>query len=110
MSRNTLRFVDACLAGDRLADEIDDFVDQWHEGESQEPLSDFLGFTPEEYAVWIKMPDSLEWILHARRTGRPIFALLEEAGSAKPTNALPALSPEDVAELAAWLKRMGRTR
>lgn len=109
MSRVALSFVDACLAGQRLADEIDDFVDQWHEGESQEPLSDFLGFTPEEYALWVENPDSLGWILHARKTGRSIFSLLEEMGSATPRIAARSLSsPEDVGELNEWLKRTGR--
>lgn len=80
MPRSTLSFIDACLAGDCLTDEIDDFVDQWHEGDSQDSLSGFLGFTPEEYAVWIKRPDSLEWSFHARRDGPADFCPLEGSG------------------------------
>ncbi len=108
MSRSTLRFVDACLAGDCLADEIDDFVDLWHEGESQEPLSEFLGLTPEEYALWVEKPESLEWILYARSTGRSIFSLLEEMDSATPKIAARSLSPEDASELIEWLRRTRR--
>lgn len=108
MSRSTLRFVDACLAGDCLADEIDNFVDLWHEGESQESLSDFLGFTGEEYALWVEKPDSLEWILYARRENRSIFTLLEEMNSARPRIAARSLSPKDASELVEWLRRTGR--
>ncbi len=44
----TDRFVNLCLRGEALADQIDDYVDQWHNGDSEEELSDFLGLTPEE--------------------------------------------------------------
>jgi len=108
MSRSTSTFVDACLAGVCLADEIDDFIDQWHDGDSQVPLSDFLGFTPEEYAVWVEKPNSLEWILYARKTNRAISTILAEIDPATPRIAGRSLSPEDASELVEWLKQTGR--
>ena len=108
MSRESLAFVDACLGGDCLSDEIDDYVDRWHEGDSRLPLAEFLGFTPEEYAVWVEMPNSLEWILYARKTGKRIGTILSEIVVANPRLAARSLSPEDADELIKWLKRTGR--
>lgn len=63
------RFVDRCLGGGVSADEIDDFVDQWHESDTAESLAEFLGFTAEEYASWVERPAALEAILEASRKG-----------------------------------------
>jgi hypothetical protein len=108
MSPNRNKFLDRCLRGTSLADEIDDFVDAWHESDSELPLSEFLGFTPEEYSIWVEMPNSLEWILYARKTRRPIGAILSEVDTASPRLAARSLSPEDADELVKWLKRTGR--
>ena len=68
MSPRPSSFVDQFLRGDCVLNSVDDFVDQWHVGDSTLPLSEFLGFTPEEYAHWVECPDSLETILFARKT------------------------------------------
>ncbi len=66
------KFVDRCLRGEVLVDDIDDYVDLWHEGGEDVSLHDFLGFTPEEYALWVERPDSIKFILNARQRGRPL--------------------------------------
>lgn len=61
-------FIDAVVAGVRDLD-IDDFVEQWHEGEEQSngPIHAFLGMTEEEYHRWVIDPSALEAIVQARR-------------------------------------------
>ena len=66
MSRDDLTFVELCLKGEASADEVDDFVDRWHEGDADVPLHEFLGLTRDEYARWVEAPDSLTLTLSAR--------------------------------------------
>ena len=68
MSKTESNFVARCLAGDALVDDIDDYIDRWHDGEGSpdESLAEFLGFTDEEYKLWAENPDFLPFILNAR--------------------------------------------
>jgi hypothetical protein len=72
MSRETANFVDLCLSGEALSEEIDDYVEAWHEGGSGLPLHAFLGMTREEYGSWVEEPSILNVILEARMRGKPI--------------------------------------
>ena len=47
------RFIDACLAGDAILDDIEDYIDFWHDNETGVELYEFLGMTSGEYAKWI---------------------------------------------------------
>ncbi len=67
MSKSWKSFVEACLAGEARADEIDQFVDQWHESDFGCSLADYLGFSDEEYAEWVENPQSLSVILFAHQ-------------------------------------------
>jgi hypothetical protein len=102
----TGRFVDLCLRGDALADEIDDFVDRWHGSDSKEELSEFLGFTPEEYALWVERPNYIDFIFYARKKGCALSSLR----NVEQTHRIAArsLSVEDAEELTEWLKKTGR--
>ncbi len=73
MSKTALNFVERCLSGEALPDEIDDYVDLWHEGEGdpEASLAEFLGFTKEEYKQWAENPNLLTFILRARKCGAP---------------------------------------
>lgn len=59
-------FVDRCLAGRSRPEDVDDFVDLWHEGADPRSLAEFLGLTDAEYARWLTDPTSLANILRAR--------------------------------------------
>jgi hypothetical protein len=69
-------FISACLRGDVLVTDVDDWVDRWHDangtpnGQSQS-LPQFLGMADEEYALWVEHPESLRFVLAARRRRRP---------------------------------------
>jgi hypothetical protein len=71
MSKPDATFVEKCLSGDAFADDIDDYIDQWHEGAGQGELHEFLGFTEEEYALWVERPEALGRILDARKQHLP---------------------------------------
>lgn len=67
---NPATFMDLYSAGHAMADEIDDFVDRWHE----EPpaagrlvlLYEFLGMTRDEYEAWVHDASVLPQIVRAR--------------------------------------------
>ena len=107
MSNAETTFVQKCLAGEALADDIDDYVDLWHEGEGDPgaSLAQFLGFTDTEYRLWAEKPHLLPFILNARRGG----VSLDNVRDYDEPYRLAArdLPVEDVEELTQWLKRIG---
>lgn len=62
-------FLDLVLAGDACQDDIDDFVDRWHDGDASCSLAAFLGMSDDEYALWVEKPSSLRLILQAHAEG-----------------------------------------
>jgi hypothetical protein len=66
MSRPKKSFVELCVHGKASPDEIDDFVEQWH-NHPEGSLHDYLGMKKSEYALWVKNPDALAGIIKARR-------------------------------------------
>ena len=98
-------FVELCLLGDRLPEEIDDYVTAWHAGEGCVPLHQFLGMKRSEYNLWVLDPDVLPFILDAHRTGTDAGELIEQF------NALPMAARADsvgrARDLARWLKAQG---
>jgi hypothetical protein len=79
---NRASFFDLYSQGHALADEIDDFIDQWHEGADSAtrsmPLHEYLGLTREEYEIWVLNPDVLPHVLIARREARPLPELVNQ--------------------------------
>lgn len=67
MSDLPSNFIDLALSGNAGLEDIDDFVDAWHESDGSVTLPDFLGMTPDEYALWVSNPETIEVILRARR-------------------------------------------
>ena len=49
-----LSFVEALRNGDADYEDIDDYINAWHEGDSTLPLHEFLGMTWSEYCIWAK--------------------------------------------------------
>jgi hypothetical protein len=52
-------FIDLCPDGKVDFDDIDDFIDRWHETPRGAELHDYLGMTQEEYSLWLRVPDAL---------------------------------------------------
>ncbi|MCW7469597.1 hypothetical protein [Leptospira kanakyensis] len=103
-------FIDLCLAGERFIDEIDDFIDEWHDSESEQSLSEFLGMTKDEYALWVEKPGILSYIIHARKHRVSLFDELKDIVS-KSNLSMAARTSEgskDAEILIQWLQSTGR--
>ena len=86
---------------------IDDEIDAWHEADTTVPLHEWLGFTPDEYQLYVEKPVSICVILAARHHNRSLKELL----AAKDATSLIAARGASVAEMTAlrkWLKATGR--
>lgn len=67
MSDTETKFMAGLLDGIYLLEEVDDFVDKWHDlSRPTEPLHEFLGMTWQEYSLWANDPDILSDIASAR--------------------------------------------
>ena len=62
-------FLELVLAGEVQREDIEDFIDQWHEGETACSLAEFLGLSDDEYALWVEQPTALELIIQAHTVG-----------------------------------------
>jgi hypothetical protein len=67
-----LPFFQRYLNGEVLAEDIDDFIDSWHENSDRKEIFEYLGMTKEEYSLWLHEPDSLPRIARARRIHLPV--------------------------------------
>ena len=52
-------FMGRYLAGEVEAEDIDDFVEEWHKGEHHASLAEFLGLADDEYWRWVKDANAL---------------------------------------------------
>ncbi len=76
------KFVDLCVMGQYHIEDIDDFIDEWHEGKGNEDLHEFLGMSWEEYALWVSNPYVLPDIIKARKENKCIQDVLQEKSPA----------------------------
>jgi hypothetical protein len=95
-------FLDACVSGEALLDEIDDYVAKWHQSDVQTPIAKYLGFTPKEYEAWVEKPDILGYIVVARAHNKPLEDTIKEGIAAR------SPSRDGAKALLAWLKKTGR--
>lgn len=62
-----LSFVQAVLAGQATADQVDNWVDKWHESDAiGVELHDFLGLRESEMESWLNEKLTLEEIIASR--------------------------------------------
>jgi hypothetical protein len=110
MSDRSRSFVERCLAGEAFANEIDACVESWHEGNDPRPLDEFLGFTQDEYAIWVERPAALTFILFARKHSLALGEALGFGEMADEGFAIAARAPsnDEANEIVDWLKKTGR--
>src|SRR3989442_1328158 len=106
MSEGDRTFVEMCLSGDALAEDIEDHVERWHEGDSHASLAEYLGFTDREYAVWVEKPNTLNLILYARKMNHRLDDVLTADQAYR--FAARSLSEDEGEELVEWLRMTGR--
>jgi len=66
------------MGGYVLSDEIDDFIDRWHQETSPSELHEFLGMTWEEYSLWVAHPDNINIIIAARREHKSVLEAVND--------------------------------
>ncbi|MFC9226370.1 hypothetical protein ACFT8W_37540 [Streptomyces hygroscopicus] len=103
-------FVSAALSGRASVDDLDDYIDDWHDEGSDLPLYEYLGMTRDEYRLCTERPEALRLILSARKKGRPFTEEIKAAATAQSGYALAARagSVEQAKGVYDWLVRRGR--
>lgn len=96
-------FITDCINGDALLSDIDDYIDEWHEGDSELPLNQFLGMTESEYQLFVQDESYLASIVTAHRDKRSVKTIIKEqlAMAARSDN------PAKAKRLERWLKDEG---
>mgnify|MGYP000756431978 CR=1 FL=1 len=56
-------FIDDVIDGKTKLDEIDDYVEKWHNSDSHCSVSEYLGMTEEEYFLWTEDNSNLKYIV-----------------------------------------------
>jgi hypothetical protein len=101
-------FVERCLVGTALPDEIDDYIDTWHDTDVGEHMSlhSFLGMDEHEYALWMRDPNAIYGIIKAHKNHRNVDDYISDYYSMP--LAARAESTQDTVELTKWLKKLGK--
>jgi len=62
-------FIEKCINGDASLDEIDDYIDEWHDSDLSNgiELHEYLGMTWKEYSIWAIKPSFLAEIVNSRK-------------------------------------------
>jgi hypothetical protein len=101
--RDTASFVELVLAGEALAEDIDDFIDRWHNSPNDKrSIAEFLGLSENEYGLWVENPHSLSWVLMCKRQNISFESL--DWNQAHQL-AARAKGPEESERLIKWLKK-----
>jgi hypothetical protein len=104
-------FIKLCLQGKALPAAINDFIEAWNKTDPmwREPLYEYLGMEKSEYALWVRDPDTLTFIVKARHDQVPLMGIVKDdyqqlllAGRAR--NRLK------IARLRNWLSEQGQRR
>jgi hypothetical protein len=106
MSNYSIPFLQQSLAGRVMLDEIDDFIDEWHENPRGFELHDFLGMTLEEYRLWVAEPDTLAFIVKARHDCSSLLDVVNDNFS-QYRLAARADDTAKIKQLETWLKAQG---
>jgi hypothetical protein len=98
--------MDRLLSGEALLDDIEDYVDEWHDSPTDESLAEYLGMASNEYALWVEQPDSLRLIVAAREEGQPVEEFV--AGADPLAIAARGVSAAEARTVVQWLRTTGR--
>ncbi|MCC6901251.1 MAG: hypothetical protein IT377_19920 [Polyangiaceae bacterium] len=104
------KFVDLALSGEVLDPdvEVDQFIAKWHEADTRLELQEWLGFTKDEYALFVEKPEFLRAILMARRSGVALRDAVQIANDGAVKLAARGVPPEDIPKIRRWLEQTGR--
>lgn len=93
------------MEGSYLLEEIDDFVDKWHdETDGSEQLHEYLGMNWQEYSLWANNPDVLSDIANARARHIPLEQAVNDNVMPNLRLAARADKASKIAYLQNWIK------
>lgn len=103
-----MTFIDKCISGDAFLDEVDDYIDAWHDTDIPEDieLHEYLGMTWKEYSLWVTNPSILGVIVDVRRKDSSLEDLPSQEVKAL---AARASSQEEAQRVMNWLKNLGKS-
>ena len=100
-------FLERYMNGEVLAEDIDDFVDAWHQNSGEKEIFEYLGMTRDEYSIWLRDPDVLPHIARARRNNIDLPTALHASVVDMP---IAARSSDQlrIKRLLQWLEQRGK--
>ena len=99
MSDDAVSFMALLASGRARQDQIDDFIELWHEGSSTKDLASFLGMSEAEYSLWLIAPHLLPLIAEARAEREALPDVIERRRSIF----LPMSDPGEIERVDHWL-------
>lgn len=104
---STPTFLQLCASGKALLEEVDDFVDRWHDDKVAGELRDYLGMSKEEYELWLQDPDILPHIVTARAMKRATAEVLKHNYYDEVRMAARSDEKGKIGILKRWLEKQG---
>ena len=100
-------FINDVINADAILDEIDDYIEKWHDSDTDCSVFEYLGMTEEEYFLWIEDNSNLKYIV--RLADLCYLAGENELLKEEYTSKLVARSssPEEAKKIYNWLKEKG---
>jgi len=71
-------FINDCILGVTLMTEINDYIESWHESDSDFSLYEFLGMSKKEYALFVEDETYLGSIITAHKNQVDIVPMMKE--------------------------------
>ncbi|GJI99070.1 hypothetical protein RugamoR57_57880 [Duganella caerulea] len=96
-------FIEKCLLREASPEDIDDFIELWHQNPGKQSLHEYLGMTRNEYALWIANSAILPTLIGIRSKHQNMDQLLAEFDRQLPA-AAKSTSPSGAMALMKWLK------
>lgn len=96
-------FLSLALSGEVLSDEIETFVEDWHQSDSKLEIYEYLGMTFEEYSLWVSDPDAVDIIISAHYDNKPLREAVNDNLRVQERIAARSDEAGKLATLARWI-------
>ena len=100
-------FIERYMNGEVLPEDIDEFVDAWHQNSNGKEIFEYLGMTRQEYSIWLRDPDILPHIVRSRRDNLDLPTVLRRSIEEMPIAARSS-DQVKVKRLLQWLEQQGK--
>lgn len=103
-------FIIDCINADAILEQIDDYIENWHDRQLDIPVHEYLGMTEKEYFLWVENDFMLKFILKAHINSKDIDDVLLEEYESGEKMAARAKNPEEAREIYKWLIETGKIK